>query len=239
MQPAEVEDVILCPMLGRVIVLVRDDQLSLAIGKKGQNVRLASKLVGWDIEVMTQDELDDQLERSVGAFGQIEGVTDDLAESLVSQGFFSFDDLSVIEPDHLQELSGLTPEACEIIVDQAEVESEKEEAETERRKAIEREARRVEKEAAQLDAMTGSSLPDGTPVAPQPVTAPSKEPEETEASTSEGESAVESETEPDSEEESSDETEIKNSEAEVASAPEADGEDGSEEASEQDSPGNS
>jgi len=239
MQPAEVEDVILCPMLGRVIVLVRDDQLSLAIGKKGQNVRLASKLVGWDIEVMTQDELDDQLERSVGAFGQIEGVTDDLAESLVSQGFFSFDDLSVIEPDHLQELSGLTPEACEIIVDQAEVESEKEEAETERRKAIEREARRVEKEAAQLDAMTGSSLPDGTPVAPQPVTAPSEEPEETEASTSEGESAVESETEPDSEEESSDETEIKNSEAEVASAPEADGEDGSEEASEQDSPGNS
>ena len=54
MQPADVEDVILCPMLGRVIVLVRDDQLSLAIGKRGQNVRLASKLVGWDIEVMTR-----------------------------------------------------------------------------------------------------------------------------------------------------------------------------------------
>lgn len=160
MQPAEVEDVILCPMLGRVIVLVRDDQLSLAIGKKGQNVRLASKLVGWDIEVMTQDELDDQLERSVAAFGQIEGVTEDLAESLVSQGFFSFDDLSVIEPDHLQELSGLSAEECDRIVDQAETESEREEAETERRKAIEREARRVEKEAAQLDAMTGASLPD-------------------------------------------------------------------------------
>ena len=45
LQPAEAEDVILCPMLGKVIVLVHDDQLSLAIGKKGQNVRLASKLV--------------------------------------------------------------------------------------------------------------------------------------------------------------------------------------------------
>ena len=58
LQPAEVEDVILCPMLGKVIVLVREDQLSLAIGKKGQNVRLASKLVGWDISVMTQERLD-------------------------------------------------------------------------------------------------------------------------------------------------------------------------------------
>lgn len=163
MQPAEVEDVILCPMLGRVIVLVRDDQLSLAIGKKGQNVRLASKLVGWDIEVMTQDELDDQLERSVAAFGQIPGITDDLAESLVSQGFFSFDDLSVIEPDHLQELSGYSPEECDRIVEHAEVEAEREEEETERRKAIEREARRVEKEAAQLDAMTGNPLGNRDP----------------------------------------------------------------------------
>lgn len=158
MQPAEVEDVILCPMLGRVIVLVREDQLSLAIGKKGQNVRLASKLVGWDIEVMTQEELDDQLERSVAAFGQIPKVTDELAEALVSQGFFSFEDLSVIEPDHLQQLSGLSPEECDEIVAFAEKEAEREEEETDRRKALEREAKRVEKEAAELDAMTGNSL---------------------------------------------------------------------------------
>ena len=160
MQPAEVEDVILCPMMGRVIVLVREDQLSLAIGKKGQNVRLASKLVGWDIEVMTQEELDEQLERSVAAFCQIPKISEDLAESLVSQGFFSFDDLSVIEPDHLQELSGMSPEECDTIVEHAEVLAEREEAEADRRKALEREARRVEKEAAQLDAMTGKSLED-------------------------------------------------------------------------------
>lgn len=175
MQPAEVEDVILCPMLGRVIVLVREDQLSLAIGKKGQNVRLASKLVGWDIEVMTQDELDEQLERSVAAFCQIPGITEDLAESLVSQGFFSFDDLSVIEPDHLQELSGYSEEECERIVELAEVESEREEAEAERRKAIEREARRVEKEAAELDAMTGSSLKSGEKASTQVATAAKEE----------------------------------------------------------------
>jgi len=123
LQPAEVEDVILCPMLGRVIVLVRDDQLSLAIGKKGQNVRLASKLVGWDIEVMTRDELDEQLERSVVMFCDVPHVTEDLAESLVSQGFFSFDDLSVIEPEHLIELSDFTMEQYEEIAEYADAES--------------------------------------------------------------------------------------------------------------------
>ena len=53
LQPAEVDQVLLCDMIGRAIVLVREDQLSLAIGRRGQNVRLGSKLSGWDIEIMT------------------------------------------------------------------------------------------------------------------------------------------------------------------------------------------
>lgn len=134
MQPAEVEDVILCPMLGRVIVLVREDQLSLAIGKRGQNVRLASKLIGWDIEVMTQGELDEQLVKSVAAYSKIAGITEELAESLVSQGFFTFFDLSVIEPNDLAELSGLTPEECESIIDQADEEAARAEQEEARKK---------------------------------------------------------------------------------------------------------
>ncbi len=142
LQPAEVEDVILCPMLGRVIVLVRDDQLSLAIGKKGQNVRLASKLVGWDIEVMTRDELDEQLERSVAAFSEVPNITEDLAESLVSQGFFNFDDLSVIEPEHLVELSGLDEEQCDIIIAYADEESLRQEQEEKAARAAGRAATR-------------------------------------------------------------------------------------------------
>src|SRR5690606_19298277 len=127
LQPAEVEDVILCPMLGKVIVLVLEDQLSLAIGKKGQNVRLASKLVGWDIHVMTQEKLDEQIDKSMSAFSQIPGVTPELAEDLVVQGFFTFDDLSVIEPDQLAELGSLTPEQCEAIIEVADVEAAREE----------------------------------------------------------------------------------------------------------------
>ena len=146
MQPAEVEDVILCQMLGRVIVLVRDDQLSLAIGKRGQNVRLASKLVGWDIEVMTQSELDEQLEKSVMAFSGIPGISDELAENLVSQGFFSFYDLSVIEPDDLAELGGLTTEVCESIVEFADQQADVMEAQEQIRKQAQAQQRQLDRE---------------------------------------------------------------------------------------------
>ena len=108
LQPAEVEEVILCQMLGRAIVLVREDQLSLAIGRRGQNVRLASKLCGWDIEIMTREELDEQIERAVAGFSSLEGVDESLAEKLVGEGFLSYDDLSVIEPDALMEMGELT-----------------------------------------------------------------------------------------------------------------------------------
>ena len=109
LQPAEVEEVILCQMLGRAIVLVREDQLSLAIGRRGQNVRLASKLCGWDIEIMTREELDEQLEQAVAGFSALEGVSGELAERLVGEGFLSYDDLSVIEPDDLMDMGNLCP----------------------------------------------------------------------------------------------------------------------------------
>ena len=124
LQPAEVEEVILCQMLGRAIVLVREDQLSLAIGKRGQNVRLASKLCGWDIEIMTRDELDEQIERAVMGFSSLEGVESELAEKLVGEGFLSYDDLSIIEPDALMEMGGLSEEQAELIVKQAEAKAE-------------------------------------------------------------------------------------------------------------------
>lgn len=123
LQPAQVDEVILCQMMGRAIVLVREDQLSLAIGKRGQNVRLASKLCGWDIEIMTQEELERQIERAVSGFCTIPNVTEDLANQLVGEGYLSYDDLSVIEPDDLVQMSGLTPEQVDDIVLHAEEKS--------------------------------------------------------------------------------------------------------------------
>ena len=121
LQPAEVDEVILCAMMGRAIVLVREDQLSLAIGKRGQNVRLASKLSGWDIEIMTQGELEKQIEQAVNAFCQLKGVDETLANRLVGEGYLDYDDLEVIEPTNLMAMGELTEEQVDSIVEQAEV----------------------------------------------------------------------------------------------------------------------
>jgi N utilization substance protein A len=150
LQPAEIEEVILCQMMGRAIVLVREDQLSLAIGRRGQNVRLASKLCGWDIEIMTREELEEQIERAVVGFSEIEGVTDELAERLVGEGFLSYDDLSVIEPSDLLEMSELTEEQVEEITTFAEEKAEEAEiaAAAERRRQRDAEAMARQEAAA-------------------------------------------------------------------------------------------
>jgi N utilization substance protein A len=135
LQPAEIDEVMLCQLLGRAIVLVREDQLSLAIGRRGQNVRLASKLVGWDIEIMTSEELDELIEKAVTAFTKIDGVDTDLAEKLVEQGILSYDDLSVMEiADLVNTIDGLTEEQTVEIVARAETLAEEQNEEMPRRK---------------------------------------------------------------------------------------------------------
>ncbi len=172
LQPAEVDQVLLCDMIGRAIVLVREDQLSLAIGRKGQNVRLASKLCGWDIEIMTNEELEEQIDRAVAGFSQIEGMTEELAQRLVEQGYLSYDDLSVIEPDALMEMGGLTEEQVETIVNQAEELAAKAE------KAADEEKRRKKEEEAAAAAAAASGAaatppPAATPAPPLAAPSPS------------------------------------------------------------------
>ena len=133
LQPAEVDEVILCKMLGRAIVLVREDQLSLAIGRRGLNVRLGSKLCGWDIEIMTREELEEQLNQAVVGFSSLDGMTDDLAERLVGEGFLYYSDLEVIEPEDLMEMGSLTQEQTDWIIKQAEEKSQEAEKSSRRR----------------------------------------------------------------------------------------------------------
>lgn len=164
LKPAEVEEVILCQMMGRAIVLVNEDQLSLAIGKKGQNVRLASKLCDWDIEIMTQEELEAQIERAVQGFSELEGIDEDLANRLVGEGYLSYDDLSVIEPSDLQEMGELTEEQVNLIVDQADeraLEAEKV-AKEEKKQRKERDRAQFEKEKAQSQAAAKLAAAEAT-----------------------------------------------------------------------------
>ncbi len=169
LQPANVDEVILCREIGRAIVLVAEDQLSLAIGKRGQNVRLASKLCGWDIEIMTPEELERQIERAVEGFSSLEGVSEELANALVGEGYLSYDDLEVIEPDFLMALGSLTNEQVEMIVEQAEVKAEEAERLLQEQKRVDREKRDAEarEEAARAAAKAaaeaaGESADEGT-----------------------------------------------------------------------------
>jgi N utilization substance protein A len=151
LQPAEVEEVILCQMIGKAIVLVREDQLSLAIGRRGQNVRLASKLSGWDIEIMTREELDSEIERAVSGFSELDGVDPSLAERLVGEGFLTYDELSVIEPDQLMAMGGLTEEQVQHIVDQAESKAEEAEVAAAAERRRQREEERIAAATAEAD----------------------------------------------------------------------------------------
>ncbi|HQR09422.1 MAG TPA: transcription termination factor NusA [Gemmatales bacterium] len=124
LQPANITEVFLYTKLGRAIVMVPEDQLSLAIGRRGQNVRLASKLVGWDMEIMTEDELSESIEKAEGYFKLIPGMTDDMVEVLISEGFLSYDDLTFQETADLAEMLGVTEEEAINVINFAEEASE-------------------------------------------------------------------------------------------------------------------
>jgi N utilization substance protein A len=148
LQPAQIEEVFLYQRLGRAIVLVKEDQLSLAIGRRGQNVRLASKLVGWDIEIMTHEELNEGIERAENWFRQIPGVIDEQVEAFIEEGFLSYDDLTFLEPAQLAELAGVSEEEAEAMIAFSEEAAVRAEEEMRAAKAAEAEARAAEAAAA-------------------------------------------------------------------------------------------
>ncbi|WP_404309457.1 transcription termination factor NusA [Neorhodopirellula lusitana] len=162
LQPAEVDQVLLCDMIGRAIVLVKEDQLSLAIGRRGQNVRLASKLCGWDIEIMTGGELEEQIERAVGGFSQIPGITEEIAQSLVEQGYLSYDDLSVIEPDQFMEMSGLTEEQVDQVVEIAERNAEDAERAAAEERRVRRDKEKLDRDRAEIESKLEPAAPSET-----------------------------------------------------------------------------
>jgi len=162
LQPAEVEQVLLCDMIGRAIALVSEEHLSQAIGRYGQNVRLASKLCSWDIEIMTATELERQIERAMEGFMEIEGMNESVAQQLVEQGYLSYDDLSVIEPDALMEMGNWSEEEVDAIVEQAETKAEEQEAAEDERKQQDK-LDRERKATEELDRKEGvSPLPPPT-----------------------------------------------------------------------------
>jgi len=96
LKPAEVAEISLCFELGRATVVVRDDQLSLAIGKRGQNVRLAARLTGWDIDILTPEEFTKGLETMSQTLLTVPGVDDKKVDKLAALGMVSVFDVEEV-----------------------------------------------------------------------------------------------------------------------------------------------
>jgi N utilization substance protein A len=140
-------------------VLVTDDQLSLAIGRRGQNVRLASKLVGQDIEIMTHDELADSLERAERWFRQLPHVGEEQIQSMIEEGFLSYNELTFIDAAELSEFTGLAAEQAEEVLAYAEEYADVMEQSAEQERADADEAARVAAQEAQAQAAAEAETP--------------------------------------------------------------------------------
>jgi N utilization substance protein A len=141
LQPAEVAKVVLDEEAQRIEVVVPDDQLSLAIGRRGQNVRLASQLTGWDIDIMTEDEESERrqkefAERTQLFMGALD-VDEMVAQLLASEGFSTVEDIAYVELDELASIEGFDEETAEELQTRAREHLEKIEAEQdEERKSL-------------------------------------------------------------------------------------------------------
>ncbi|NDC59531.1 MAG: transcription termination/antitermination protein NusA, partial [Alphaproteobacteria bacterium] len=117
LQPAEVSKVVLNPDDGRVEVVVAETQLSLAIGRRGQNVRLASQLTGWQIDIMTESEESERrqkemAERTALFVGALD-VDEIMAQLLAAEGFETVEDIAYIDLDDLAIIEGFNEELAE------------------------------------------------------------------------------------------------------------------------------
>jgi N utilization substance protein A len=114
--PAEVAKVVLDEDNGRMDVVVPDEQLSLAIGRRGQNVRLASMLTGWDIDILTEKEESErrQQEQAIrtALFVEALAVDDVIAHLLVSEGFTKVEQIAETSIDELAEIEGFDAEVA-------------------------------------------------------------------------------------------------------------------------------
>jgi len=115
--PAEVSKVVLDEEADRVEVVVPDEQLSLAIGRRGQNVRLASQLTGWQIDIITESQDSERRQREfaerTALFQEALDVDEVIAQLLVTEGFATVEDLAFVEPYEISDIEGFDEETAE------------------------------------------------------------------------------------------------------------------------------
>jgi N utilization substance protein A len=139
--PAEVTKVVMDEDEERVEVVVPDEQLSLAIGRRGQNVRLASQLTGWQIDIMTESQESERRQREfaerTALFQEALDVDEVIAQLLVTEGFAAVEDVAYVEADEIAQIEGFDEDTAEELQARARDYLEKETAELDgKRKAL-------------------------------------------------------------------------------------------------------
>ena len=116
LKPAEVVDIALCFELGRATVIVNEDQLSLAIGKRGQNVRLAARLTGWDTDILTPKEYNAGLEALIKTLRGLDYMDDTKVDRVIAMGMINLLDIEAVGPEpFVQELELAQEQAADMV----------------------------------------------------------------------------------------------------------------------------
>ncbi len=167
LSPAAVSKVIIDEAQQAMDVIVPDDQLSLAIGRRGQNVRLAVQLTGWKIDIKSETKMREIAEWLARAVDAVEGCGEPEAELLLQQGITSLEDLAECAVEVLTQLPGIDDDgAAAIKTKAAELVSVKAEEDEEKARQQAEEEERVRAEAEQVAAAAPEPTPDGEPRQP-------------------------------------------------------------------------
>ena len=131
--PAEVAKVVLDEAKERIEVVVPDQQLSLAIGRRGQNVRLASQLTGWDIDILTEQEESErrhaEFENRTKVFVEALNLDEVVGQLLASEGFGSIEELALVDEKEIASIEGFDEETARELQQRAREYLEQQEAE--------------------------------------------------------------------------------------------------------------
>ena len=123
--PAEVDKVIIEEDLKKIDVIVPDEQLSLAIGRKGQNVRLASALTGWSIDILTtsqeSDRRNEEFKNLSQKFISLLDVDEVIAHLLVTEGFSSLDEIAMVSLEELTSIEGFDENLSKELIQRAKI----------------------------------------------------------------------------------------------------------------------
>ncbi|MDX2257380.1 MAG: transcription termination factor NusA [Hyphomicrobiaceae bacterium] len=136
--PAEVSKVVLDEDSERIEVVVPENQLSLAIGRRGQNVRLASQLTGWDIDILTEEEESERRQKEFATrsnmFMQKLDVEETIAQLLAAENFTSIEEVAYVDLDEIAGIEGFNEEVADAIQGRAREYLERIEAERDQRR---------------------------------------------------------------------------------------------------------